>query len=437
MGFTEAFGKIRCRPTQKNLYVWIKDDHVLDEGFEAKSLAPDKGYFRIKLAEMFLRDAREYWREFVPLTVFVTDFLYADDSLSPPRRHAVPFIVGSHLLKQVQKFVEGKPIEFRNTRVAGWVPYRGEDVGLFVGLYRMEVDNLANNLLDVLQSVVGTFDITRLSGYLDVARTVTEGITSLMGMDELEFRAGNKDQFNASDNNDEKFREGYRVYINCAQNDLAIDELWVKGGRLYSGKSRDSLKSLNKYDYCLVRIELEDNLRPDYETLDFHRTWLKSRARILRGEHAVADAFLLECLRQISESPDLTEDHQNALILTYKSNYLKAIEKYNLIHEGIPAQPASITRGPKGTLPPRAAIQKTRHLAKKKTGIPKSVLDGLDKTSENWNEIFGAEKMGDNLELTSATINSQIKNLLASDVLNGVKPRDLADAITFATLSAS
>ena len=169
---------------------------------------------------MFLRDAREYLRSFVPMAVVVTDFAYEARGEGGSRR-TLPFLVGSKLLSEVHDYVEGKPVEYLDTKVAGWIPYRGDDIGLFVGLYRLQVGDLAKELLDVLQNITGTFDVANVSGYMSSARVLTDGVARIMGMEDVEFRTGAKLAFSDRSTDHNAFRQGYIAYINATDTQLA------------------------------------------------------------------------------------------------------------------------------------------------------------------------------------------------------------------------
>ena len=336
---------------------------------------------------MFLRDAREYLRSFVPMAVVVTDFAYEARGEGGSRR-TLPFLVGSKLLSEVHDYVEGKPVEYLDTKVAGWIPYRGDDIGLFVGLYRLQVGDLAKELLDVLQNITGTFDVANVSGYMSTARVLTDGVARIMGMEDVEFRTGAKLAFSDRSTDHNAFRQGYIAYINATDTQLAgfAERLWVENGRLYSGDSPTARQRFHQRDYCLVRIALSET-RSDYETLDFHQQWITARSRLLGGDHHVAHALLIECIRKVAESPDLIPDQQEALCALYYANFQRESERYNRLTGIVPTHAATATRGPKGILSPREAIQKTVYLAKE-GGAAADALKGLKSVSDHWQDIF-------------------------------------------------
>ena len=384
---------------------------------------------------MFLRDAREYLRSFVPMAVVVTDFAYEARGEGGSRR-TLPFLVGSKLLSEVHDYVEGKPVEYLDTKVAGWIPYRGDDIGLFVGLYRLQVGDLAKELLDVLQNITGTFDVANVSGYMSSARVLTDGVARIMGMEDVEFRTGAKLAFSDRSTDHNAFRQGYIAYINATDTQLAgfAERLWVENGRLYSGDSPTARQRFHQRDYCLVRIALSET-RSDYETLDFHQQWITARSRLLGGDHHVAHALLIECIRKVAESPDLIPDQQEALCALYYANFQRESERYNRLTGIVPTHAATATRGPKGILSPRKAIQKTVYLAKE-GGAAADALKGLKSVSDHWQNIFPQSE--EYIDLSSEQLARQLDRARAGyGAYGSADPRAVADAIAIAALGAS
>src|SRR5271165_169358 len=207
---------------ERKLYFRVPEDHVLDGDFASVSIRPNANYFQIRLAEMYLRDKREYWRDFNPLTISVSDFLYGT------KRQNVPFFIGNQLLQNIRPYLDGQYVELRNTRIVGPVPYLGDDVGLFIGLVRVQANDLASKFFKLLETIVKAFDLTSLSRYLEIAEPLGEGLNSLLGMKENELRFGFRDVFTAKDGDSHRFRQGYLACVNCTEQDLSPDILWVK-----------------------------------------------------------------------------------------------------------------------------------------------------------------------------------------------------------------
>ena len=423
MLFDDLLERMRT-PAKRKFHATIRDDHVLDEGYQARLIAPNAAYFDIRLTEMFLSYRSEYGRSFVPLAVMASEFAYGGTSRS------FPFFVGSELLHDLDAYVKGQDVSFHNTRVVGPVPYSGGDVAVFVGLYRAQVDDFARKLLQVLGQMVGVFDLSKLSGYIDVAGKLADGLCSLLKFEQLEYRIGDRDVF--QDHGSKLFKAGYFVYVNCDETALKTDQLWVQGGVLKVGSAAESLRSLNDYDYCLMQIQSYD-ARQDYTSLPFHKKWNEVRAEVSKGDNALAHTLFVQCCQEIANSPDLTPPQAEALIQAYQANYAKVVELYARLRTPPPAQVATVYRGVAGKTP-QQSIRNTAQVAQA-AGVKKKALQGLVDLSEHWSELphLGSPKE----ELTDAFLGKQLASIESFTKKRVPDPKGLANAIAIASVAAA
>ncbi|GAX60655.1 hypothetical protein SCALIN_C13_0170 [Candidatus Scalindua japonica] len=426
MGLKEFFQNITSEQTKRKFYNRIPGDHV--EGFSPDEFVPNKSYFEIQLSEMFLRDKSEYWRDFIPLSIVVSDFIYDG------RRHIIPFFVENQLLKEseVKRHTKGEYVEYLNTRVAGPIPYVGDNISLFVGLYRVKVNDLAENLFNFLQNIVKTFDNPMLSTYLRIAKPLGEGLPRLLGMKDVEFRLGTRDEFKDTQDDPHRFQEGYLVYINCPEDNIKLNNLWVKDGRLFYGEDKNTSKHFREYDYCLVRV-VHRSERNDYQSFPCYRLWEKSLDMIYHGKLEEGDRLFLEFGNELAKSPDMTMTHRYNLIRAFKANYEKELDLIKEIgHRGSGHNNTKVSRGSRGMLGPQDYIQKTSFLAKK-NGVQNNIVNDICDISKNWNEIPELANRTKDFKLTNTVLNKQLKALDTVGEIHEQDPIDLMNAITLAT----
>jgi hypothetical protein len=411
---------------QRKFNARVQDDHVLDAGYRSDPITPNEAYFEIRVSEMFLSYKSEYGRSFVPFTVLASEFVYDG------KRRTFPFFVGSKLLQDVESYVEGKDVNFRNTRVVGPVPYGGDDVALFVGLYRIQADDFLRELLNVLGKVVGVYDIGKLSNYVDVAGVLTDGLYSLFNFEQLEYRTGYRDVY--QDHGIQLFREGYLAYVNCKENAINSNQLWVEDGALYIGESKDARQPLRDHDYCLVQIQRLEK-RNDYTTLAFNEIWKQAHDHVSHGNHGIGHSLFVECCRQIAESPDLTPWHAQHLIEAYTARYTQVVELYDKLHKLMPQRTATVYRDASGrSLPPQQSIQKTAQMALN-AGVEENVLQGLTDLSQNWGRIPHLDSP--DAELTDDALNEQLTAIEGFSKVSIPNPKALAEALAIAAVTAS
>lgn len=434
--------KVKGTPQVPKFYCRIPDDQVFEKDFTSQVLVRDKHYFEIRLSEMFLRDKREYWRGFVPLGVILSDFIFNRE------RQTFPFLVGNQILDGMQKYVEWEYVEYYNTRVAGPVPFMGDDVGLFVGLFRSEVSDLAANLFNLVQTMIGTFDLGQLAPYLSMALTLEGGLKKLLGMEEVEYRLGNRDVFTdggGAPENPQAFRNGYLAYINCPHDSLPREQLEVHDGHLFL-KEGGELKRFRQDDYCLIKVDIITE-RSDFVVLPFYRLWEEVVDKIWQEDLIAAKGKFNEFAQQMAKSPELTRGHRHHLIELFRAHYDEEIDSMRGKDRG-DTPPPPITRGPSEILSPEASLQQTAKRVEE-VGSPKekAAVKGLNKLSRNLPAIpflkerpqgFSWKYDPQNRE-KSETINNLIKEQLRTtsqiSEIEEPDPQALADAIMVASLS--
>jgi hypothetical protein len=417
----------------------IPDQQILQPEAVSQVFQPNQSYFEIRLAEMFLENRREYWEKHIPLGVILSDFLYNRE------RQSVPFLVGNQLLKQIEQYLEGQYVEYYNTRIAGPVPYIGDDVGLFVGLFRTKVEDLSKSLFSFLETLVGAFDLGQLTPYLQIAQQVRTGLGNILGLEgqEVQYRMGNRNVFvdpMLNPNDPKEFRDGYLAYINCPEDALDRNNLRVKEERLLV-ETAGSLEPLRSYDYCLIRLKSLP-FRNDYTTFPCYEFWLEAVKRVHEGDIPGAEGKLNEFNLQLSLSPDVTEKHRQELIGIFQANFTQEVERVRTWQGGRVQR--SSTRSAGGEMTAPDSLQRTAYLAERVgIGREKQAVQVLWDVHQNWARIpYLAERPQDfnwmdrrQDEHINQLINEQLQVVSQISKVSEPNPQALADAIMVASLS--
>jgi hypothetical protein len=421
--------KIRRSTYDPTFYCRIPDDQVLDERITANVVKPKESYFEVRLSEMFLRDKREYWAQYIPFVVVLTEVLH-DHETTEAKREAIPFLVTRHILGPVERQVGEDHVEYRNSRVAGPLPYMGDDVDLFVALYGARTSDVSEKLFEFLGNVVSVVDVGGFSTYLSVARKLKDSLSSLLNIDGTKFRLGTRDSFTNREGDPREFKECYLAYINCPEKDVKQKDLWIEDHRLCIG-TRESHEAFRRYDYCLVRID--ERKQRNYESLPFHKLWKQTEDLISLGGHKVAEVILQHLMQAVARSPDLTKRHRIDLQLIYKMDFETAIEHYNKLKGRIPTELLA-TRGPRTGLSPKAVFQRTASIAKK-AGISQTVEDTFWAISQHWGKIPHLKDRPQGFRLSGAMLNQQLEALSKITEIRDQDPEDLAKAVALEMLS--
>jgi hypothetical protein len=278
-------------------------------------------YFELRIAQQFLKDKREYFQVFSPLTLVFLEFLYGGSTRS------LPFIVGPSLLAGLgsQAPSAGQNVVYSDTRIAGPVPYRGNDVAVFVGLYRIKTKDWALQALKLLESVAKIFDTSKLTRYLDIAEPLVDGIESFLGMgNEMELRLGQRRALREANaqtvNGSTDFVPGYFVLIRNDISNIDPAQFWVREGQLFYGQTAEQSQPYRDNDYVLYNFAAV-KLRSDYTSFESHKQWVEVQKQILDGNLTKARADFLTLIKLIKTNQDLIQSQVNQLIIFYRRQY--------------------------------------------------------------------------------------------------------------------
>lgn len=311
----------KIRSSESVLYPTFQIDssRYLDENKSVgMPVKPRENYFEISLTEQFLKDRREYWSEYIPLTLFLTEFIYANE------RRSFPFVIGPDLLKSLEQIEGDENIRYKNTRVVGPTPYSGDNITLFAGLFRVRTKNWAAQTIGLLETVAKSFDPTKLSSYVNIAEPLLTGIEGFFSMgDDIQFRIGQRDEYRDSEiHSTNVFRSGYWVMIRENQDKVVKENFWIKDSQLYYGKQKDSIKPYKECDYLLFEISLSDK-RNDYETFDFHEHWENARIAVIRKNVQQAETEFESLKVKLLSCKDIIETQKMQLLIMYSGMYDK------------------------------------------------------------------------------------------------------------------
>jgi hypothetical protein len=337
MDFFNQVDRIIRRQSSPPVAFTIVDDHLLDgleEGVE-RFLQPQESYFEIRLKQMYLRNQREYWRDFLPFSSFIAGFVHNGQHCD------LPFVVGPERIGELAAALGGDAVEYRNHRIAGPFPYEGDDLRLFTALSRMAVNNWAAQTLGLLETVAKAFDASKATRYLEIAAPLVKGIESFLGMESVELRMGVEQTYQQLVG-----RGGLRPNSLHARHELLLNrpdhtldaaarqQFWVKEGRLFHGDRPETAQPYREADFLLFEIcPLRE--RGDYPTFDFHRiNWQETQRAIWDGSEEIARQKLRLTAATLVQCRDIVRPQRIALLHTYKQQFDEELALYQQLMAG-------------------------------------------------------------------------------------------------------
>jgi hypothetical protein len=307
MSFADLFEGIAHRRAQPHTTLAFPDP---DPGPAADGAAG--GYFQLRLASMVLRDDRTWFQEVVPATFVLTDFNYGKETVRQP------FFVSNQLLSLMPEGIDARElrVRFRNTLVAGPMPYAGGDVGLFVGLFRSAIGDWRRDMFSVFETLFGNVDFGLLSQYVKVADKLSGEILRCLGGEDIKCLLAERSVIGQHTCP----QPGYLAYLRASGRAPDTAHLVVRDDTLQRN-GNGGMAPVTDLDYCLIRIDRLAT-RNDYSKMEFNTTWRTACQQRRAGSLAEAQALMLHCANQIDASPDLSEDDKSALIELYQSKLL-------------------------------------------------------------------------------------------------------------------
>ncbi|WP_164447968.1 hypothetical protein [Verrucosispora sioxanthis] len=302
---------------------------TLDGPTDATPFVTDEVYLVIRVSQLWLANERELWREFLPFGAVVTEFLRDGN------RVAVPYLIGaSELSRRLQVTGERDAVEISNLRVAGPVPYEGDDVSLLLALFRAKTSDTLQRSLNLIENVSSAIGFAGLLGSARVATALIDGIESFMDSAALELRVGVHQSWSAPTGaggvarGPTELAPTHFVIIRrpagkTTQAELA--SLGVVGGRLCRVAADGTIAPYTEHDFILVRVEATRH-RDDYRQLAFFQLWQRTRQHLADGDLGAAQVLWRQTAGALC-TDELIRPQQEALFEEYQRQYVALVER--------------------------------------------------------------------------------------------------------------
>jgi hypothetical protein len=212
-------------------------------------------YFRVTLAEMFLKNDRKWFTDIAPAVYSVIKLTFGD------KEETISHVAGPSNLKELEakSLNRGVTINYPMTPL---LPFNGGSIEIEAGLVALPGSNDVKRLLKVLTDFSKTLAVPQISIALGFAQPLVDGIMELVGANDTKLVLRLHDsRIKPGD-----FHSGYLAVIGAAAGTIDKASLWVKGDRLHAGAEPSTAVPLTGVDYALLRIDAVDE-RDDYHAL--------------------------------------------------------------------------------------------------------------------------------------------------------------------------
>src|SRR5258708_1980863 len=288
----------------------IGRDHVDNGDQLGPRFEAGQHYLQIIINEMFLASQREWFVNYDPMAFVASSYIY-DKQLE-----TIPLVVGPAMLSQFGQQAP-KGMIFQNTPVSQLHPYQGGSLTLVIILNKLERENNADKLLQVVESISSVVDPSKVfSVYLTIAKTVLDGVQTLLGLQQTVPVVGYRIAINPQIG--QVLEPTYFVLIDEDARKIQQNRFWVRNDSLHYVNDQGEDELYRDHDFILFSIAQGDR-RNDERTLPFYPLWESTKDLAARpiadGDHFWKDAKAQfnTLKRELLNSPDLTAPDSKGL----------------------------------------------------------------------------------------------------------------------------
>ncbi len=240
-----------------NTYFRIPDANVKTQDGGALTPTPVKAYeqyYKITLAEMFLRYRREWGASWYPTVIVSIDLKFGD------KAQQIAHVAGQTTLKDF-KITDSNCVALNHT-VTTVLPFNGGEIEMEAALLAMQGKSDVTGLIKVLANFSKLLVVPQLSAALNVAQPLADGVAELVGATDAHPVLRIHDKWGGEGGVDTNIlRAGYFVALSAEEGEVPKQELFVREGRLYRGDD-----PMTGYDYMLFRVDV-NSTRDDGDSL--------------------------------------------------------------------------------------------------------------------------------------------------------------------------
>jgi hypothetical protein len=276
---------------------------------ENTGFTPDRCYFLLTVHEIFLKKGRSWWSGYDPSVYVNADFIYDRNRLS------VPALVGPESFKAKQELPHGFLIN--DITVVGPHPYRGDNIGITVVLYRIKTADYARRTLKLAENISSAVGVPAdIPSLTKVGSTILDAFETLIDMQDSEPVVGHRIELSRLDGG---LVPTYFALL--PGNEISAEDLRVSERRL-TYRNGDPVRETDYILYSILRLPRRDQIR----TLKFYDMLDTMDTAALAGDDDSwqrAKSTLIAVYQEMLKCPDLIGEQVNELFQAYKERLVE------------------------------------------------------------------------------------------------------------------
>ena len=318
------------REAEQRERVALLPDHVFPGPATADPIQAGKGYFQLWVTQMFLKRDRDWGRTLYPVIESLVTFRFG----SPAADLEFAQVAGPRHLRNVDPAHLDRVVSLDHA-LTPLVPFSGGTVQVEAGLIATKADDMLMRFLNVMGNFSSLINVPQLSGALNIAGTVTQGIEQLLDVTDKQMVLGFEQTF-AEAAGGNQLRPGHIAIIDAKRGTYPQDQLWVRDGTLLAGASAAAAQPVAGVNYMLLRIDAVPT-RSDWFALATISEPLNKATNMLsqfdatgRPNFKGAEGFIYQSIAATWSSPDLTEDDRKRVAMAIKTRFKDLKSSFDL-----------------------------------------------------------------------------------------------------------
>jgi hypothetical protein len=305
-------------PNRRNFdSMFIDDSSEQDKrsaALRGDSFEPEQSYFSVRVIEVRLAEAGNYYSDFLPMCNCFLRYGYGTTA------REVPYIIGYDkilgemgLTGDAGKDRGARRVKIGNIYIVKDAPVKASAVTLYAGLSRIANSEFARGMLDLVGDAATALGGATVGVVVDAGVNMTKRLAKMLRADGVSTRFGVYD-------GNALTRSGYRVLAGAG---LGAAKLEMRGGELRRMDEAGNLTSVDDVDYLLLAFEyrktLLDQPVASLTHLPFHARWTELTKQLVDSKATRVDEYFNQLAAEVVSSPDLTEMDRLGVLTGYVS----------------------------------------------------------------------------------------------------------------------
>ncbi len=292
-----------------------------DRRSPALELESEKTYFRVTLAQMFLRKQSQFLTDYYPAVYSAVTALFDGKAVDLTN-------VADESRLTAKQNGDGDVVA-KNFVLSPLIPFKGDVVKLAASLHAMDGKNRVRSFLKTMGDFANLLVVPQLSAAIGIAQPLANGLQGLFGegggATHLVYANSFVGRGIASvPPGASVLNAGYVAVIRAPEGKVDTGRLWVVNDELREGDSLETSTGFTSFDYMLLRFDVRED-RDDFNQLAAIRQPMDSAIEAAAGGDLVkADAFYRVAIAAVLRAPELTRADRRRVVELLKQDYEEA-----------------------------------------------------------------------------------------------------------------